>query len=83
MTMNKVNERIDIVALGFKKNLAIYPSRMQYHGMVYSFIDAGLRILSKSNGAIYEFFTMSDGISSFHLKFDRQARNWFLLSITN
>lgn len=83
MAMNKVNinEQVSITALGFKKNLATYPRRMEYQGQTYNFIDAGLRCLYRCGENIAEFFTLSDGQADYHIKLDHFNNVWTLLSI--
>lgn len=82
MTKTRVNQKVCVTALGFKKNLTAYPRRMEYQGETYNFIDAGLRCLLKCGGRIAEFFTLSDGQAYYHLKLDRNNNDWTLLSIS-
>ncbi len=81
--MNKVNinEQVIVTALGFKKNLTAYPKRMEFRGVTYSFIDAGLRCLLRCGEHIAEFFTLSDGTTNYHLKYDQNNNGWTLISI--
>lgn len=81
--MNKVNihEFVNVVRLGFKKDLSVYPRRIEYQGSVYDFIDAGIRCIVKSGDAIVEILTLSDGKDSFRLRSDNRGANWTLLNI--
>lgn len=83
--MNKinVNKQVTITALGFRKNLASFPKRMEYDGDTINFIDAGIRCLVKYGSYIAEFFTLSDGESLFHLRLDKQNNYWTLISISS
>ncbi|MDB5181108.1 MAG: hypothetical protein JWO54_871, partial [Candidatus Saccharibacteria bacterium] len=36
-----VNEQVAVTQMGFKKNLAAYPRRMEFRGTMYDFLDAG------------------------------------------
>ncbi len=83
--MNKINinEHVSVTALGFKKNMVAYPRRMEFRGVTYNFIDAGLRCLLHCGGHIAEFFTLTDGKSDFHLRIDNQENIWMLLSIVS
>ena len=83
--MNKidVNEQVIVTALGFKKNMVVYPRRMEFRGVTYNFIDAGLRCLSKFGNYVAEFVTVSDGKLDYHLRIDNRESGWTLLSITS
>jgi hypothetical protein len=77
-----VNEQVQVTVMGFKKDLAAYPRRMEYQGATYDFLDAGLRCLVRHGGRIAEILTLSDGRSNFRLRSDNRGGNWTLLSIT-
>lgn len=81
--MNRVtiNEEIAVTELGFKKNLAAYPRRMEFRGSIYEFIDAGVRCLVRSGDRMAEIITVSDGQSFYRLRSDNHGGNWTLLSI--
>ena len=81
--MNRVtiNEQVAITQMGFKKNLAAYPRRMEYRGVVYQFLDAGLRCLVRSGSHVAEVITLTDGVQQFRLRSDNNGGNWTLLSI--
>lgn len=78
-----VNEQVAITKMGFKKNLAAYPRRMEFRGAVYEFIDAGLSCLVRSGEHIAQIVTLSDGQSLYRLRSDNHGGNWTLLSIMN
>lgn len=82
MTKTKINEKVCVTVLGFRKNLTAYPRCMEYRGVTYNFIDIGLRCLLKCGEKIAEFFTLSDGQAYYHLKLDRESNAWILLSIS-
>lgn len=81
--MNKIeiNEKVSVTSLGFRKNLEIYPRRIEFRGNTYYFLDAGLRCFVRQGEKIAEVFTMSDGISRYHLRSENNGVNWTLLSI--
>lgn len=81
--MNRVNinEQVAITQMGFKKNLIVYPRRMEFRGTIYEFLDAGLRCLISSGGRVAEIITLTDGQSQFRLRTDNHGGNWTLLSI--
>ena len=78
-----INEQVVVTAMGFRKNknFVAYPRRMEFNGMTYNFIDAGLRCLVNCGGRIAEIVTLSDGISDYRLRTDNNGSNWTLLSI--
>ena len=78
-----INEQVTVTALGFRKNLAAYPRRIEFRGTTYDFIDAGLRCLVRHGERIAEIITLSDGISNYHLRSDNRGVNWTLLSIAS
>ena len=78
-----VNEQVNITQLGFKKNLAACPRRMEFRGSVYEFLDAGLRCLVRSGDHLAEIITMTDGNAQFRLRSDNRGGNWTLLNIVS
>ncbi len=83
MNRVNVNEQVAITQMGFKKNLATYPRRMEFRGAIYEFLDAGLRCLVSTGGRISEIITLTDGQSQFRLRTDNHGGNWTLLSIVS
>jgi hypothetical protein len=82
MNRVEINEQVQVTVMGFKKNLAAYPRRMEYKGATYDFIDAGLRCLVRQGNRIAEIITLSDGLVDYRLRSDNHGGNWTLLSIT-
>lgn len=82
MNRNNINEQVNVTAMGFKKDLAVYPRRIEYQGLTYDFIDAGLRCLVRQGGRIAEILTLTDGSANFRLRSDNRGNSWTLLSIT-
>lgn len=83
MSKVNINEQVNVTSLGFRKNLVAYPRRMEFRGVTYCFIDAGLRCLLRCGEHIAEFFTLSDGTSDYHLRLDHSNNGWTLISITS
>ncbi len=79
----QINEQVTVTAMGFRKNLAAYPRRIEFRGSTYDFIDAGLRCLISHGERIAEVLTLSDGTSDYHLRSDNSGHNWTLLSIAS
>lgn len=83
MTRVTINEQVAITKLGFKKNLATYPRRMEFRGNIYEFIDAGLSCLVRTGEQMAHIVTLSDGQAMYRLRSDNHGGNWTLLSIMN
>lgn len=81
MNRININEQVAITQMGFKKNLAAYPRRMEFRGTIYEFLDAGLRCLVHTGGRVAEIITMTDGDKQFQLRSDNHGGNWTLVSI--
>ncbi len=82
MSKVEINEKVYVTSMGFRKNLAAYPRRIEFNGVTHHFIDAGLRCLIRQGERIAEIFTMSDGVSEYRLRSD-DGSNWILLSIAS
>lgn len=82
MNRVEINEQVQVTVMGFKKNLAAYPRRMEYKGATYDFIDAGLRCLVRQGNRIAEIITLSDGLANYRLRSDNHGGSWTLLSVT-
>ena len=82
MTRITINEQVAVTQLGFKKNLAAYPRRMEYRGSVYQFLDAGLSCLIRTGEQMAQIITLTDGQSMYRLRSDNHGGNWTLLSIS-
>ena len=83
MSQTHINEPVAVTAIGFRKNLVAYPRRIEFRGVTYNFIDAGLRCLIRQGNLIAEVLTLSDGISNYRLRTDNMGTNWILLSIAS
>lgn len=78
-----INEQVIVTSMGFRKNLVAYPRRMEFRGVTYNFIDAGLRCLVRHGERIAEIITLSDGTADYHLRSDNHGGGWTLLSIAS
>lgn len=81
-TTQSINRPVAVTAMSFGRDMRAYPRRMEYQGVTYDFIDAGLRLVVKSGERIAEILTMSDGASEFRLKSDNRGGSWTLLSMS-
>ena len=79
----QINEQVIVTSIGFRKNLVAYPKRMEFRGVTYNFIDAGLRCLVRQGERIAEIVTLSDGDTDYRLKSENHDGNWTLLSIAS
>ena len=80
MKRTDINEQVNVTSIGFRKNLVAYPRRMEFRGVTYNFIDAGIRCLVRRGSAIAEVVTLSDGIANYLLKTDNINGGWILLA---
>ncbi len=76
-----INESVAVTVMGFKKNLSPYPRRMEFRGVVYNFLDAGLRCLVRKGSHMTEVLTMTDGRAYFHMRSDNHGGSWTLVNI--
>lgn len=79
----QINEQVNVTSIGFRRNLVAYPKSMEFRGITYNFIDAGLRCLVSQGERIAEIFTLSDGDTDYRLKRENKDGNWMLLSIVS
>ena len=83
MSKVDINEQVHVTAVGFRKNLVAYPRRMEFRGVTYNFIDAGLRCLVRHGGIIAEVITLSDGMANYFLRTSNCGNDWTLLGIAS
>ena len=76
---NTINSPVDVTAIGFGRGMRAYPRRIEFQGVTYDFIDAGLRTVIRSGEKISQIFTMTDGRQSYRLK--SEGNNWTLLNV--
>lgn len=74
-----INSPVDVTAIGFGRGMRAYPRRIEFEGVAYDFIDAGLRTVVRSGERISQIFTMTDGRKNYRLK--SEGNNWTLLSV--
>lgn len=74
-----INSPVSVTALGFGRGMRTYPRRMEFQGITYDFVDAGLRATLSSGERAMSIFTMTDGARDFRLKSD--GSSWTLLGI--
>lgn len=79
MSQNIINSPVSITAIGFNRDLIAVPTRMEWRGRTYCFIDRGIRATIRRGETIAATVTMSDGEQSFCLR--EQGGRWTLLSV--
>lgn len=83
MTNTIINREVTVTRIGFKKNMRVYPRRVEYDGHTYDFIDAGISCIVRSGERMAQIFTLTDGHSQFRLRSDNQGSSWTLMSIAS
>ncbi|MDK2899197.1 MAG: hypothetical protein PWQ10_384 [Patescibacteria group bacterium] len=83
MSRIHINKPVAVTSVGFRKNLGVYPRRIEFQGVTYDFIDAGLRCLVRHGERIAEIITLSDGITDYFLRTDNCGGDWTLLGKTS
>lgn len=74
-----INSPVSITALGFGRDMSLMPSRMEWKGRTYHFIDRGIRATIRRGESVMSTVTLSDGQNEFCL---REAKGqWTLLSV--
>jgi hypothetical protein len=74
-----INSPVHVSALGFSRSMRTFPRRMEFGGITYNFVDAGLRTTLRSGERVAQIFTMSDGMHDYRLKSDNGC--WTLLGM--
>jgi len=77
--MESINSPVSITAVGFGPGMSTYPTRMEWRGRTYCFIDRGIRTTIRRGERIWSTVTMSDGSQNFCLR--AQGGGWTLLSV--
>jgi hypothetical protein len=75
-----INSPISVTSLGFKRGMRSFPKRIEYGGITYDFVDAGLQATITHSGRVKRIFTMSDGTRDYRLQSDDTG--WTLLGMT-
>lgn len=82
MTKSIINEEVAVTAVSFRRNFEPIPTRIEYKGRAYIFIDSGMRYLVKNGERISQLFDMTDGTTNFRLRNESGASNWTLVAMT-
>lgn len=82
MTKTLINQDVAVTAVSFRKDFETVPKRIEYRGVTYSFIGAGMRYLISTGERKTRLFDMTDGSARFRLRNEAGAPNWTLVAIT-
>ena len=76
---NQINRPVSVTAVRFDRRMNALPTRMEWDGQTYTFVDTGICVTSRSGNATASTITLSDGLRNFCL---RQTRGiWTLLKV--
>jgi len=78
---NLLNTPVNILSMGFGRNLRAIPRRMEFNGRQIDFVDNGLSTTIKQGDHIAQILAMTDGEHTFRLRSDNHGGSWTLLSI--
>lgn len=78
---NLLNTPVNILSIGFGRDLRAIPRRMEFEGRQIDFVDNGLRTTITHGDRIAQILALSDGERTFRLRSDNHGGSWTLLSI--
>jgi hypothetical protein len=83
MNRTTINKEVSVTALYFRgqRTLKSFPKRMEYNGREYTFAESGLRYLIHKGQRLTQIFDMTDGVSTYRLRFDGGDKLWTLVDI--
>lgn len=82
MSKRIINQEVAVTAVSFRRNFEPIPTRIEYEGEAYTFLDTGMRYLIKNGERISQLFDMTDGTTSFRLRNESGASSWMLVAMT-
>lgn len=79
-----LNQEINVTSLYFlnRQPMRSLPRRIEFAGRAYNFLESGLEYQIKHGDQVVSLFDMSDGSTSYRIKFDSLKAKWFLISMT-
>lgn len=75
------NIPVNILSMGFGRDLRAIPRRMEFEGRAIDFIDSGICTTVRRGASICQVLALSDGSQIFHLRNDRRNGIWTLIGI--
>ncbi len=85
VTRTPINKEVTITSLYFRggPHMKSFPKRMEFDGQEYTFVESGLRYLIQKGQKLVELFDMTDGVSSYRLKFETDQNTWTLVGMSD
>lgn len=78
---NLLNTPVNILSMGFGRDLRVIPRRMEYEGQQVDFVGEGNSTTIRQDGDMSQIVSLSDGHHTFRLRSDNHGGSWTLLSI--
>lgn len=78
---NLLNTPVNILSMGFGRDLRAIPRRMELNGRSIDFVDNGLRTTVRRGDKYTQILALSDGMQTFHLRSDNHGGSWTLIGI--
>lgn len=78
---NLLNTPVNILSMGFGRDLRAIPRRMELDGKQIDFVDNGLTTTIRHGDRISQILALTDGEKTFRLRSDNHGGSWTLLSI--
>ena len=84
ITRTPINKEVSITGLYFRggQQMKSFPKRMEFDGQEYTFIESGLRYIIQKGQKLIELFDMTDGVSSYRLKYETDQNTWTLVGMS-
>lgn len=78
---NLLNTPVNILSMGFGRDLRAIPRRMEFEGQQIDFVDNGLSTTIRHGDRVAQILALTDGHQTFRLRSDNHGGSWMLLSI--
>lgn len=78
---NLLNTPVNILSMGFGRDLRAIPRRMEFEGQQIDFVDNGLSTTIRHGDRVAQILALTDGEHTFRLRSDNHGGSWMLLSI--
>lgn len=76
-----LNAPVNILSMGFGRDMRAIPRRMELDGQQIDFVDNGLCTTIKHGDRMAQIMALSDGLRTFRLRSDNHGGSWTLLSV--
>lgn len=78
---NLLNTPVNILSMGFGRDLRVIPRRMEYDGQQVDFVGEGNSTTIRQGDGMSQILSLSDGQHIFRLRSDNHGGSWTLLSV--